>query len=226
MASLAESVRSAWLLRPASAGTSRLGGLPRTPADWPWPTTTDGRSLSFLAQFDLNAEQARTLALPRPGLLTFFFDSVGAPWLSDGDSVCVRCFADSSSSYRSSPDDCDLFDEVRVELVPTEVPRLGTPDPHTVHEHQRLLEALDPRTQPLSFLGGHALPLQEPMEDSCAEREPRVPPSQWRLLLQLDTDPRPGFSWGSGSGRLYIWVPDADLRLASFDRVVAIIQDT
>ncbi|MBN8614634.1 MAG: DUF1963 domain-containing protein [Deltaproteobacteria bacterium] len=225
-AAVLQTLRPALVLRRSVRAASRLGGAPRAPHGWRWPVADDGRSLSLLAQFELDAQTAAVLELPRAGLLTIFYDSVGAPWLARQDALHVELFAESVTTTVSTPDDCDRFDEVGVALSEAELPRLGVPAPGGIETFCAVQEALDPRQAPLSFLGGHAFPLQEPMEDVCAEVEPSVLAADWRLLLQLDTDRGPGFSWGSGSGRLYVWLPHEDLRRGVFDRVVAIVQDT
>lgn len=52
----------------------------------------------------------------------------------------------------------------------------------------------------------------------------RAAPSEWRLLLQLDTDEDgPGWMWGD-SGRLYFWIRRADLAAAAFDRTWLVLQ--
>jgi hypothetical protein len=185
-----------------------------------------GRCLALLAQFELDGATAGALELPRPGLLTLFYDTLGAPWVGRGDAFRMEFLDETATLPAAVPDDCDRFDELAVDLSRTELPRLGRPTRSNLAAFRAVQQALDPRQSPLAFLGGHAFPLQEPMEDVCTELVPGVPPADWRLLVQLDTDPRPGFSWGSGSGRLYIWVPLGDLRQAVFDRAVAIVQDT
>lgn len=47
--------------------------------------------------------------------------------------------------------------------------------------------------------------------------------SQWRLLLQLDSEDTTGMHWGD-SGRLYIWLRADDLRERRFERAWAILQ--
>jgi len=42
-------------------------------------------------------------------------------------------------------------------------------------------------------------------------------------LLQLDTNGGAGWMWGD-SGRLYFWVPRADLRAWRFERVWVVLQ--
>lgn len=59
-------------------------------------------------------------------------------------------------------------------------------------------------------------------------RDPRAEPlkagaSQWRLLLQLDSDEDAGMMWGD-SGRLYFWIREADLAARNFDDVWMILQ--
>jgi uncharacterized protein YwqG len=88
---------------------------------------------------------------------------------------------------------------------------------------------------------GHADPVQNPMElecqlvtngvycgDSSGWEEPRAKAleagrTEWRLLLQLDSDERAGMMWGD-AGRLYFWIRDSDLREHRFDRAWLILQ--
>jgi uncharacterized protein YwqG len=45
----------------------------------------------------------------------------------------------------------------------------------------------------------------------------------WRLLLQVESDPKAGMMWGD-AGRLYFWIHDDDLRAGRFDQTVMIMQ--
>ncbi len=47
--------------------------------------------------------------------------------------------------------------------------------------------------------------------------------SEWRLLLQVDTDDDAGMMWGD-CGRLYFWIRVDDLRRRDFDEVWTILQ--
>jgi len=48
--------------------------------------------------------------------------------------------------------------------------------------------------------------------------------AEWRLLLQLSSDPDLGWSWSEPFGRLYFWIHAADLSAGNFDRVRTILQ--
>jgi uncharacterized protein YwqG len=65
-------------------GASRLGGAPDMPAAATWPTWR-GRSLSFVAQFnlaDVAPHDTRGL-LPPTGWVAFFYDALEQPWGND-----------------------------------------------------------------------------------------------------------------------------------------------
>lgn len=47
--------------------------------------------------------------------------------------------------------------------------------------------------------------------------------SQWRLLLQVDTDEESEMMWGD-CGRLYFWIRDEDLRKRNFGAVWMILE--
>lgn len=47
--------------------------------------------------------------------------------------------------------------------------------------------------------------------------------SEWRLLLQLDSDDASDMMWGD-SGILYFWIREADARAGDFSNVWVILQ--
>lgn len=75
-------------LRPdANSAFSRLGGLPRMPADLPWPEWK-GKPQAFLAQIDLaEAHRAVPSFLPASGYLYFFYDQEQGVWGFDPKDI-------------------------------------------------------------------------------------------------------------------------------------------
>jgi len=65
----------------ARVGGSRLGGRPDLPKGMPWPLGAT-HPLSFMAQIDLAdvAPLDASKRLPQAGLLSFFWDAIGAEW--------------------------------------------------------------------------------------------------------------------------------------------------
>lgn len=63
-------------------GASRIGGLPDLPSFSPWPASSSGQPLSFIAQFSMVDVAAHDSdhVLPDRGMLYFFYDSVRMPW--------------------------------------------------------------------------------------------------------------------------------------------------
>jgi uncharacterized protein YwqG len=62
---------------------------------------------------------------------------------------------------------------------------------------------------------GYADPKRDELEPGAAE---------WRLLLQLSSDPELGWDWSDPFGRVYVWIRSDDLLAGEFDRVWAIRQ--
>jgi uncharacterized protein YwqG len=96
---------------------------------------------------------------------------------------------------------------------------------------------------PKHQLLGHPMPIQGDMQLECqlvsnglycgdpsGYNDPRAKElesgaSQWRLLLQVDTDEDSEMMWGD-CGRLYFWIRDEDLRKRNFGAVWMILQCT
>jgi len=67
----------------------------------------------------------------------------------------------------------------------------------------------------LSEGDGYADPKRDELEPGAA---------QWRLLLQLSSDPELGWDWSDPFGRIYIWIRADDLLAGEFARVWPIRQ--
>jgi uncharacterized protein YwqG len=90
-------------------------------------------------------------------------------------------------------------------------------------------------------LGGWPCPIQGEMETECqlvtngifcglpegytTSKAKRLRPgaSDWRLILQLDSDERAGWIWGD-DGKIYVWMREQDVRARRFDRCWTILQ--
>ena len=236
----------------APVGASRFGGSPDLPADVPWPTWVspagDGsrRPLVFFAQLDLGSvAEATDLPLPESGLLLFFSDTAAA-----GDGGTLGMYRDEHEgsrvlhvpstglSPRTAPPDTLVLPAglLRPVLVRT-VPEFGGLDPSDADWAAR--DALDQAmtahlrdSMPAGWsisgrhqLGGHALSVQDPVEEECLQaaadvyrrdggydeerwRATRRQAADWRLLLQLDSDDSLKVMWGD-VGTLY-WVAHVD----------------
>lgn len=72
---------------------------------------------------------------------------------------------------------------------------------------------------------GWSLPVQDDcMEEECVAASGLGMPSDWRLLLQLESIYDCGMNWGDGL--IYFWILEEDLQMRRFDRVRMINQFT
>lgn len=95
---------------------------------------------------------------------------------------------------------------------------------------------------PLHQLFGHPWPIQQPnidvevqmaahgifLSDEALDRDPqaralKAGASEWRLLLQVDTDDDANMQWGD-DGRLYLWMRHDDLAARAFDQAWGTLQ--
>ncbi|MEO7002119.1 MAG: YwqG family protein [Ktedonobacterales bacterium] len=109
-------------------------------------------------------------------------------------------------------------------------------------KYEAFLAALSPatnRAQPHNRLLGHPDTIQDDMRGQCAlvtnginvETDANNPRAagllkgalNWRLLLQVDSDPNAGMQWAS-SGMLYYWIEADALKAAHFDNTWLILQ--
>lgn len=223
-------------------GQSRSGGVPDVPAGFVWPQR-DGRPLSFVAQLDLRDVDAPSL--PSSGWLLFFYDALlqpsgSSPTDADGIHVVhIDVTRDALSRRSHDVEDAVPFQACSVLFAAA----IDLPAPHDHVVTQAGVE-LDYATAPRQYesycavakalalrestdgdetyhhLLGHPQPLQNDMRGQLAGT-----PSDWQLLLQLDSDEAPRWSWGI-AGRIYFWIRRADLAARRFDKTCVVLQYT
>lgn len=112
----------------------------------------------------------------------------------------------------------------------TEATPQGTPNHHVLGHPQEIqgnmpsefhlaVENQPQRVEQNPFLPGQTLTVRAERRDDCPDWVIRLlrDSRDWRLLLQLDTDDNgTGWTWGD-CGRLYFWLPEAELRARRFD---------
>ncbi len=234
----------------AEVAAAQLGGAPHLPADAAWPASPDG-ALSFIAELDLRALHAlaseAASGIPLDGLLLLFYDAQTMPWgldPGDRDRFAVLHVA-AGAPPRAAPTGTITFPAghmtfrpVKVLPVTREAPGLRFADRAATQsylEHALALSgdadhrvrgfaawiAQDGREEAALAASGFAVGL--PKQLAAARRAAHLDPADWRLLLQLDTDPAVRFEWGD-SGRLYLLARDEDVRARRFDRTWLLLQ--
>jgi uncharacterized protein YwqG len=234
-------------------GQSRIGGEPDLPADFPWPRyeglALSFIAQLDLADFVVFAD---VLPLPSSGSLFFFYDSdqrAGGYDPKHRGSALVAYIPDSVPLVRTRvPDDVAQLGRFSLGAVHASLDRtIGEFDPPLSPEelealNQFIIADLTVSSAPSHQLGGNPEAIQGPMEAECSlasngiycgsaflpgaeevirELERRA--SEWRLLLQVDTDDDLGMMWGD-CGRLYYWIREEDLLQRAFERAWLILQ--
>jgi uncharacterized protein YwqG len=202
----------------------------------------------FLGQLDLaEAQRAGAIEwLPDHGHLFFFCDD---PWLGVPPRVKVIYTRDEVGAPRTLPSDVGRrFPERPVsfslrssapslEWLGLDAAELGLTEPEfTELDNLGTAPAADEIQHRVS---GYPNEIQPERMAACCECEARGLPDasfgetlpadieeaaqEWRLLLQLDSDPGLGMNWGDG-GRLYIFVRAGDARAGDFSRTIALAQ--
>ena len=139
---------------------------------------------------------------------------------------------------------CKLRPFAELTLPPVGSPCLGDLGLSELEErrYSALLSELEERHgPPLNRLLGHPDQIQGDMAwesqmalngvfvgDEGYVGDPRITELQngvldWRLLLQIDSDPAPDMMWGD-EGRVYYWIREQDLEKKSFDSTWFILQ--
>ena len=241
-------VRPTLLLVPANEpGFSKLGGNPELPADLAWPGGWE-RPRTFLAQIDLAAlpPESQIDWLPREGRLYAFYDADG-----HGCADVVRILhsleppgapaSPPPGVKRSFPERRVTFTALRsapsLDWLGLDASEVGCGE----DEFERLERIGDapPTDEVQHRIGGYPNEIQpERMWLSCEHLarglpEPSwdedIPPAieragkEWRLLLQIDSDPTLKMNFGDG-GRLYLFIRERHARRGDFSKTVALWQ--
>ena len=135
----------------------------------------------------------------------------------------------------------DFVPEVTLPAVPlVEIPDLDWSDEEQ-ERYDDLFTALNNESGKQHYqhrVLGHALTLQDDMRQQCQLmsrgvrdiHDPRIAllakgASNWRLLLQIDSDERTGMRWES-AGLLYYWIRWPDCATCYFDETWAVVQSS
>lgn len=236
----------------------QLGGRPRLPAGTDWPWWEGHGPLSLIASIDCAALPAEALGIGFPGdgwLLFFYFDGQ----LDDGEALVlaedreswagarvVHVPAGEAVSERDVPGGLTSYPVVplaaRGEMTAAEPwhPQirdtfapgapLGQRYDHPVCA-QEFLDALWEFDDAVGHqIGGHAHPVQDPVEIEIAEavldgevswEDPRLSAEAggWVLLAQFDSEDAADMMWGD-CGALYWLIRPQDLAERRFDRAM------
>jgi hypothetical protein len=203
----------------ARRARSRLGGLPLLPPGAEWPTSNEGRALTFLAGIDLSELPPSQIAalLPGAGWLLFFAD-LGT---GDGDGLIDEADNADGSVARllvaDDPVEVTHPATLRERRVTFER-RLTLPDWFGAAEelgldvydaatYEQVLEMLGGRGDDDHWIGGHATGVQgaPPAPDTV-------------LLLHLASDERLGFEFLDG-GAIQFRIPADALAAREWSRV-------
>ena len=166
-----------------------------------------------------------------------------------GSAVVLYTPANVLTRYLESPSDLTadglftplaLRPKLEISFAPWEsfdVDQLGM----SREEESAYAELLEQEDEVIHRLLGHPNPVQGDMQlecqlvtnglycgDSSGYQDPRAGDlragaSDWRLLLQIDSEEEAGMMWGD-VGRLYYWIRDADLAAREWDLSWLILQ--
>lgn len=238
----------------SSISSSRTGGVPDVPIDFVWPTEPQtGRPLSFIAQINLQevAPFDEDGLLPSEGLLYFFYSAEQEAWgydSQDAGMFSVQYYEGSTSHLQrmpfpeNMPEDahftpCALVPQTEISLC------FDTPIFNNLSEdEQETIFEIFNEGGPSNKMLGYADTIQGEMElecelvtnglncgDSFGYQDPRAKElepnaTDWRLLLQVDSNEEENdMMWGD-AGRLYFWIKEQDLRARNFDKSWMILQ--
>lgn len=227
-----------------------FGGVPQLPVGVAWPER-EGRPLTFLASIDLPSIAAVVTLdwLPRSGRLLFFYDIEGQPWGFDpkdrgGSRVLHADDGGGSPTSTSNVLPRRFMSPRRIASYPSyERPEMSALN-LTDAQSDAAIEISDAAygATPYHQIGGYPHAVQaDAMELECQLASAGLyvgDPSgyedvrakalesgatDWRLLLQMDSDDDLGVMWGD-AGIIYFWIREDDARAGRFDQAWLILQ--
>ena len=235
------------LLTPArEPGFSKLGGDPELPLGVAWPDD-GGRQRDFVAQIDLAAfrQHGGPDWLPTSGRVYVFVDETRYVF---ADLIRVLASDEPAGPAVAPPAPAVAFPERRVAFETyTSLPSLDWLSVDLAQVNltgQELDEMAEEPTKAFGDelphrIGGFPAEIQdERMPVACELLRRGLPPEhegtevtdailraarQWRLLLQIDSDPALKMNWGDG-GRLYVFIREKDALKGDFSQTVTISQ--
>ncbi|MFM8939070.1 MAG: DUF1963 domain-containing protein [Phenylobacterium sp.] len=238
-------------LVPGGARQTRFGGAPEITGDWPRFGGHPMAHLARMDLAAIRAAGGPDW-LPAGGRLHVFLDMGirAQDFEPEQPGACIVRWETGDAPPLSPP--ADLKPRSRIAPFPlTFQSRISHADERVdidwkrlTRDEERTLDAailgfLSP--EPAHQIGGYPGNLQgDVMEIQCAVASARgddirnlgdedptpadfAAARDWRLLLQVDSDPAAGFDWIQ-TGRLYFWVHEAEARAGDFSRVFVLAQ--
>lgn len=238
--------RPTLLLAPAkSPGFSKVGGLPELPVGVPWPDG-DTAPTAFVAQIDIATFRPHGGFdwLPESGRLYLFFDDDRNGFADCGKLIYTTEAPGAEVAAPVALPRNRRFNERRVGFMRfTSVPSRDWldedwPNSSVDWDSFDLLEDGDFGDEIEHRIGGYPSEIQGGQMGLACEylwrgltRDYSQPPPdslalaarQWRLLLQIDSDPALGMNWWD-TGRLYVFVRARDAKKGDFSKTVTLTQ--
>lgn len=235
-------------------GQSKFGGTPDLPRNVDWFKEKNGKSLSFIAQINFSELQNYNASqnLPKKGILYFFYSAEQEAWGFDPkDKDKFKVFYSKNIDNLENKDipsdlkehsiykSCKLqfFDSVSLPDWESELVQKTLND----SEIDKYIEITSTEGSSNKILG-YSDNIQGEMElecqlvtnglycgDSSGYNDPKRKElengsSDWRLLLQIDSEyDKTGTMWGDG-GRLYFWIRQQDLGELNFEKSWVVLQ--
>ena len=219
-----------------------LGGTPAAALGKPWPTW-QGQPLDFLAQLDLAAVAAAGGPdwLPPTGILLFFYgpDERWGFDPADRGSAVVMLAEPGTPPAASSAYPLRYLEPVAGLSYPRADRLAGRFDDESDADWDEALDFATP-DEPAHQIGGYPDPVQnDDMELECqlasngidvgtpagyksaAAKQLESGSSDWRLLLQIDSDD--DHMWGD-LGKIYFWIREQDARAGDFSGIWLVLQ--